>query len=163
MNVSRNIISRAIAPQFRRNFMRGLVTGARYNGRHFHRFQVALFGGVGCGGLAFLLFSENKKILAETAKVDWKKLQEEIIEIMEDDDHDDGSYGPIFVRLAWHSSGTYCKHTKTGGSEGGTMRFSPEADHGANAGLHKARNRLEALAKKYPGVSHADLYVFAGL
>lgn len=42
------------------------------------------------------------------------------------------------------------------------MRFSPEADHGANAGLHTARNRLEPLAKKYPGVSHADLYVYAG-
>lgn len=35
--------------------------------------------------------------------------------------YDDGSYGPIFVRLAWHSSGTYDKETKTGGSNGATM------------------------------------------
>lgn len=36
--------------------------------------------------------------------------------------YDDGSYGPVLVRLAWHASGTYDKDTKTGGSNGATMR-----------------------------------------
>jgi hypothetical protein len=38
--------------------------------------------------------------------------------------YDDGSYGPVFVRLAWHASGTYDKDTKTGGSNGATMSKS---------------------------------------
>jgi len=42
------------------------------------------------------------------------------------------------------------------------MRFKPEADHGGNAGLGKARDLLEGLKKKYPGVSYADLYTLAG-
>lgn len=37
--------------------------------------------------------------------------------------YDDGSYGPVLVRLAWHASGTYDKETKTGGSNGATMRM----------------------------------------
>lgn len=37
-------------------------------------------------------------------------------------DYDDGSYGPVLVRLAWHTSGTYDKATNTGGSNGATMR-----------------------------------------
>lgn len=49
---------------------------------------------------------------------------------------DDGSLGPVFVRLAWHASGTYDKNTKTGGSDGATMRFNPEKTDGANAGLN---------------------------
>ena len=42
--------------------------------------------------------------------------------MLEKDDYDDGSYGPVFVRLAWHASGTYDKNTNTGGSNGATMR-----------------------------------------
>lgn len=38
--------------------------------------------------------------------------------------YDDGSYGPVLLRLAWHASGTYDKDTKTGGSNGATMRKS---------------------------------------
>jgi catalase (peroxidase I) len=54
-------------------------------------------------------------------------------------DHDDGSIGPLLVRLAWHSSGTYDKHSQSGGSNGATMRFSPENTDPANVGLDKAR------------------------
>ena len=50
------------------------------------------------------------------------------------DNYDDGSIGPVLVRLAWHASGTYDTTTKTGGSDGATMRFTPEAAFGANAG-----------------------------
>ena len=66
----------------------------------------------------------------------------------EKDDYDDGSYGPVLVRLAWHASGTYDKETKTGGSNGATMRFAPESDHGANAGLKAARDFLDPVKGK---------------
>lgn len=71
--------------------------------------------------------------------------------------------GPTLVRLAWHSAGTYDKETDTGGSNGATMRFQPEADHGANAGLHLARGALEPVKAKHLGMSHADLYTLAGV
>ena len=67
----------------------------------------------------------------------------------EKDDYDDGSYGPVLVRLAWHCSGTYDAETKTGGSNGATMRFDPESDHGANAGLNQARLFLEPVKGQY--------------
>lgn len=65
----------------------------------------------------------------------WKAIREEIASSLDASNYDDGSYGPVYVRLAWHASGTYDKHTKTGGSNGATMRFAPESEHGANAGL----------------------------
>ena len=48
------------------------------------------------------------------------------------------SFGPIFVRLAWHASGTYDVHSKTGGSEGATMRFSPEGGWGTCVGCERS-------------------------
>ena len=70
--------------------------------------------------------------------------------------------GPTLVRLAWHASGTYDKATNTGGSEGATMRFAPEAEFGANAGLGLARTALEPIKKAYPEMSYADLWTLAG-
>lgn len=75
----------------------------------------------------------------------------------------DGDFGPTMVRLAWHSSGTYDKMTKTGGSGGGTIRFKEELAHGANAGLDKAVKRLEPVKAKHPEVSWADLIAFVGV
>lgn len=69
------------------------------------------------------------------------------------DDVDDDGLGPTLVRLAWHSSGTYDKESRTGGSEGATMRFKPESEHGANAGLHIARIALEPVKKLFPEIS----------
>jgi len=75
---------------------------------------------------------------------DYQKVYNEIAARLEEkDDYDDGSYGPVLVRLAWHCSGTFDKETGTGGSNGATMRFAPEGDHGANAGLKAARDFLE--------------------
>lgn len=74
--------------------------------------------------------------------------------------------GPTLVRLAWHSSGTYDKMTKTGGSEKGTIRFEEELKHGANAGLDSAIAWLEPIYKKYnkaTDLSYADLYTLAGV
>ena len=71
-------------------------------------------------------------------------------------------WGPTLVRLAWHSSGTYDKMSKTGGSGKGTMRFTEELKHGANAGLDKAVAKLEPIKAKHPDVSYADLYALSG-
>lgn len=74
--------------------------------------------------------------------------------------------GPTLVRLAWHSSGTYDKMSKTGGSQGGTIRFQEELAHGANAGLDNAVMWLEPIYKKYNKISdlsYADLYTLAGV
>jgi len=68
-----------------------------------------------------------------------------------------------FNNVAWHSSGTYDKASKTGGSEGGTIRFKSELSHGGNAGLEATAVKwLEPIYKKYDGLSYADLYTLAG-
>ena len=63
------------------------------------------------------------------------------------DDSRDGAVGsrggggyvaPMILRLAWHCAGTWCKDAQNGGSDGATMRFKPESDHGGNAGLGDA-------------------------
>jgi cytochrome c peroxidase len=75
---------------------------------------------------------------------DYQQVYDEIASRLEEDyDYDDGSYGPILVRLAWHSSGTYDAKTGTGGSNGATMRYSPECSHSSNTGLDIARKFLE--------------------
>ena len=83
--------------------------------------------------------------------------------ILEDENYDDGSYGPTLVRLAWHCSGTYDKNSGNGGSNGATMRFAAEANHGANAGLKVVRDLLEPIQKKHPGLSYSDLWTLAGV
>eukprot|EP00891_Asterochloris_glomerata_P008407 jgi/Astpho2/8407/Aster-01462 len=104
-----------------------------------------------------------KKADGGSFKPDYKAVREAIADVMEkDEDYDDGSYGPILVRLAWHSSGTYKKEDGTGGSNGATMRFRPEAEHSANAGLHVARELLEPVKKQFPWISYSDLWTLAG-
>ncbi|KFX87140.1 hypothetical protein V490_08507 [Pseudogymnoascus sp. VKM F-3557] len=95
---------------------------------------------------------------------DYQKVYNEIAARLEEkDDYDDGSYGPVLVRLAWHASGTYDVETKTGGSNGATMRFQPEGDHGANAGLKAARDFLEPVKEKFPWITYSDLWILAGV
>jgi cytochrome c peroxidase len=102
------------------------------------------------GGGAFWFFSKDSAAASSVPKVfkatkeDYQKVYNTIAKRLEEkDDYDDGSYGPVLLRLAWHASGTYDKETGTGGSNGATMRFAPESDHGANAGLKAARDFLE--------------------
>ena len=91
---------------------------------------------------------------------DYQKVYDVVARRLDDiDDYDDGSYGPVLVRLAWHCSGTYDAETKTGGSNGATMRFDPESDHGANAGLNLARLFLEPVKGQYRN-AHASYEVF---
>ncbi|KAK9453317.1 heme peroxidase [Dipodascopsis uninucleata] len=94
---------------------------------------------------------------------DYKKVYNTIADKLEAGDYDDGSYGPVLVRLAWHSSGTYDKATNTGGSSGATMRFLPESSHGANNGLNVARDVLEPVHAQYPWISYGDLWTLAGV
>lgn len=96
-------------------------------------------------------------------KVDYEEVKKDIVQLLDSNPkYDDGSYGPLIIRLAWHASGTYDKASGTGGSNGSTMRFPPESDHGANNGLAIARDLLEPLKQKYPGISYADLWTLAG-
>jgi len=73
--------------------------------------------------------------------------------------------GPIFVRLAWHDSGTFDKNVKgewpAAGGAIGSIRFEPEILHGANAGLSNAVKLLEPVKKDVPAVSYADIYQMA--
>lgn len=95
--------------------------------------------------------------------VDYEALRSELFELMDAPDWDDGSYAPLLIRLAWHSSGTYCAADGTGGSNGATMRYAVEAADPDNAGLGKARQLLEPLKASFPGVSVADLWILAAI
>jgi cytochrome c peroxidase len=76
--------------------------------------------------------------------------------------YDDGSFGPLLIRLAWHASATWDQNTRTGGSNGATMRYAPEATDEGNNGLAKAREILDPIQTKFPNISLADLWIFAG-
>jgi catalase (peroxidase I) len=95
-------------------------------------------------------------------KVDYEAIRQAVIDNLDQEKWDDGSIGPVLVRLAWHASGTYAKEDRTGGSSGATMRFAPEAKWGANNGLEFARTFLEPIKEKYPQISYSDLWVLAG-
>lgn len=94
---------------------------------------------------------------------DYVAVKKAIQEALESDtSYDDGSYGPILVRLAWHASGTYDAKSGTGGSNGATMRFPPESVWAANAGLKVARELLEPIKQRFPWITYADLWTLAG-
>ncbi|KAF9190645.1 heme peroxidase [Haplosporangium sp. Z 767] len=95
--------------------------------------------------------------------LDYQKVYNAIADLLEDDNYDDGSYGPVFLRLAWHASGTYDKNAQDGGSSFATMRFKPEAGTSANAGLAIARERLNRVKDKFPDISYGDLWTLAGV
>lgn len=109
---------------------------------------------------------QEKIEAAAPSAVNYSAVAKDVAELMEsnaDYDEGQGSYGPLLVRLAWHASGTYDVVTKTGGSDGATMRFSPESGHGANAGLGIARDLLESVKQKYgDALSYSDLWTLAG-
>lgn len=118
-------------------------------------------GAAVASGLGYWFYnngSGSATILANPAKADYQKVYDEIASRLEEkDDYDDGSFGPVLLRLAWHASGTYDKETGTGGSNGATMRFHPESNHGANAGLIAARDFLEPVKGMFQHQSSTEL------
>ncbi|KAI0811779.1 peroxiredoxin [Xylaria sp. FL0064] len=86
-----------------------------------------------------------------------------IRDLLHQPDYDDGSAGPVLVRLAWHSAGTYDAASGTGGSNGAGMRYEAEGGDPANAGLQHARTFLEPVKKAHPWITYADLWTLAAI
>lgn len=98
--------------------------------------------------------------------VDLNKVRASIVQLIDQDAekrNDGTSLAGTFIRLAWHSCGTYKAADNSGGSNGARMRFSPEASYGNNAGLDLARAALEPIKQQFPEISYADLYTFSGV
>ncbi len=104
---------------------------------------------------------------AEFAKLDLGQLRNDIFELMTDSQDwwpaDYGHYGPLFIRMAWHSAGTYRIGDGRGGGGGGTLRFAPLTGWPDNVNLDKARRLLWPVKQKYgQTISWADLMIFTG-
>ena len=103
----------------------------------------------------------------EFKTIDLDALKEDIFKVMTTSQEwwpaDYGHYGPLFIRMAWHSAGTYRIHDGRGGAASGTMRFAPLNSWPDNASLDKARRLLWPIKQKYGRkLSWADLMIFTG-
>ena len=105
--------------------------------------------------------------LKEFESLDYFALKKDIETVMTDSKEwwpaDYGNYGGLFIRMAWHSAGTYRTGDGRGGTRAGQQRFAPQNSWPDNANLDKARRLLWPIKQKYgQKISWADLMILAG-